>query len=92
MANRFRDLLREFEELDEKNTRRLTQEDMYQLLKRWLFTFPKKDVCSLFGYLLEKWPFAVISVSVFKLTQLDVFKSVHLTQHVQKVEKQIQKL
>lgn len=34
VANRYRDLLREFEELDEKNTRRLTQEDMYQLLKR----------------------------------------------------------
>ncbi|XP_059409186.1 EF-hand calcium-binding domain-containing protein 6-like [Carassius carassius] len=34
VANRYRDVLREFEELDEKNTRRLTQEDMYQLLKR----------------------------------------------------------
>lgn len=35
VANRYRDVLREFEELDEKNTKRLTQEDMYQLLKRW---------------------------------------------------------
>ncbi|KAF4118911.1 EF-hand calcium-binding domain-containing protein 6 isoform X1 [Onychostoma macrolepis] len=34
VANRYRDVLSEFEELDEKNTRRLTQEDMYQLLKR----------------------------------------------------------
>ncbi len=34
VANRYRDVLREFEELDEKNTRRLTQEDMFQLLKR----------------------------------------------------------
>ncbi|XP_077061113.1 EF-hand calcium-binding domain-containing protein 6 isoform X2 [Siphateles boraxobius] len=34
VANRYRDVLREFEELDEKNTRRLTQEDMYQLFKR----------------------------------------------------------
>ncbi|XP_051558211.1 EF-hand calcium-binding domain-containing protein 6 [Myxocyprinus asiaticus] len=34
VANRYRDVLRQFEELDEKNTRRLTQEDMYQLLKR----------------------------------------------------------
>ncbi|XP_056593749.1 EF-hand calcium-binding domain-containing protein 6 isoform X1 [Triplophysa dalaica] len=34
VANRYRDLLREFEELDEKNTRRLAQEEMYQLLKR----------------------------------------------------------
>ncbi|XP_051746043.1 EF-hand calcium-binding domain-containing protein 6 [Ctenopharyngodon idella] len=37
VANRYRDVLREFEELDEKNTRRLTQEDMYQLLKRLAF-------------------------------------------------------
>ncbi|XP_073721570.1 EF-hand calcium-binding domain-containing protein 6 isoform X2 [Misgurnus anguillicaudatus] len=34
VASRYKDLLREFEELDEKNTRRLTQEDMYRLLKR----------------------------------------------------------
>ncbi|KAG1956601.1 EF-hand calcium-binding domain-containing protein [Pimephales promelas] len=34
VANHYRDVLREFEELDEKNTRRLTQEDMYQLFKR----------------------------------------------------------
>ncbi|XP_065110627.1 EF-hand calcium-binding domain-containing protein 6 isoform X2 [Paramisgurnus dabryanus] len=33
VASRYKDLLREFEELDEKNTRRLTQEDMYRLLK-----------------------------------------------------------
>ncbi|KAK9980760.1 hypothetical protein ABG768_000349 [Culter alburnus] len=37
VANRYRDVLREFEELDEKNTKRLTQEDMYQLLKRLAF-------------------------------------------------------
>ncbi|XP_067298882.1 EF-hand calcium-binding domain-containing protein 6 [Pseudorasbora parva] len=37
VANHYRDVLREFEELDEKNTRRLTQEDMYQLLKRLAF-------------------------------------------------------
>ncbi|XP_005168423.1 EF-hand calcium-binding domain-containing protein 6 isoform X2 [Danio rerio] len=34
VANRYKDVLQVFEELDEKNTRRLTQEDMYQLLKR----------------------------------------------------------
>ncbi|TRY84935.1 hypothetical protein DNTS_004026 [Danionella cerebrum] len=33
VVNRYREVLREFEELDEKNTRRLSQEDMYQLLK-----------------------------------------------------------
>ncbi|XP_017537233.1 EF-hand calcium-binding domain-containing protein 6 [Pygocentrus nattereri] len=35
VAQQYRDVVREFEELDEKNTRRLTQEDMYQLLRRF---------------------------------------------------------
>ncbi|XP_066517698.1 EF-hand calcium-binding domain-containing protein 6 isoform X2 [Hoplias malabaricus] len=35
VAQQYRDVVREFEELDEKNTRRLTQENMYQLLKRF---------------------------------------------------------
>ncbi|XP_035385431.1 EF-hand calcium-binding domain-containing protein 6 [Electrophorus electricus] len=35
VTKQYRDVVREFEELDEKNTKRLTQEDMYQLLKRF---------------------------------------------------------
>ncbi|XP_076870217.1 EF-hand calcium-binding domain-containing protein 6 isoform X2 [Brachyhypopomus gauderio] len=35
VTQQYRDVVREFEEMDEKNTKRLTQEDLYQLLKRF---------------------------------------------------------
>ena len=39
LSKRFQDVERAFQELDESNTRRLTQEMMFQLLKRYIILY-----------------------------------------------------
>lgn len=68
VANRYRDVLREFEELDEKNTRRLTQEDMYQLLKRW-HTIQKKNLFPYICFLSYYKDFIVMWLVTVKTCQ-----------------------
>ncbi|XP_007232854.3 EF-hand calcium-binding domain-containing protein 6 [Astyanax mexicanus] len=56
VAQHYRDVVKVFEELDEKNTRRLTQEDMYQLLKRFpvLSEITRGEVRHLWSSLLTR--------------------------------------